>query len=109
MPIETSADSASFARETLSWRRRASPGFHLRKCLAPLAAGPEQFRHVALIGEAGGIRTLEPREGPPAFKSDGSHASGTHSHAAPLFPTLRAKLKRYNFRHFGRFVGSLQL
>jgi hypothetical protein len=34
VPIETSADSASFARETLSWRRRASPGFHLRKWLA---------------------------------------------------------------------------
>ena len=37
-----------------------------------------------LIGGEGEIRTHEPREGLPIFKSDGSHASGTYAHAIAI-------------------------
>lgn len=39
----------------------------------------------ATVGGEGGIRTREPREGSPAFKSEDTHASATVAHAGGFF------------------------
>jgi hypothetical protein len=55
----------------------------------------------ALIGGERGIRTHEPREGPPVLKSDDSHVSGTHSHAIAIIPEGSCAAETQCFAGFG--------